>query len=127
MDVNTLIILLLTGLAAGILGGFIGVGGGVIIVPALVFFLGFTQHAAQGTSLTMMLPPIAILAVMNYYKAGEVNIKYGMIMAAAFVVGGYVGSKLSLKMDPVKVKFIFGVFMFFVAIRIIIKSSKQLF
>ncbi|MFT4661903.1 MAG: putative membrane protein YfcA [Patiriisocius sp.] len=127
MDANTLIILLLTGLAAGILGGFIGVGGGVIIVPALVFFLGFTQHAAQGTSLTMMLPPIAILAVMNYYKAGEVNIKYGMIMAAAFVVGGYVGSKLSLRMDPVKVKFIFGVFMFLVAIRIIVKSSKQLF
>jgi len=127
MDASTLIILLLTGLAAGILGGFIGVGGGVIIVPSLVFFLGLSQHAAQGTSLTMMLPPIAILAVMNYYKAGEVNIKYGMILAAAFVIGGYFGSKLSLKLDPNKVKFIFGIFMLFVAIRILVKSSKELF
>jgi len=127
MDANTLIILLLTGFTAGVLGGFIGVGGGVIIVPALVFFLGFSQHAAQGTSLTMMLPPIAILAVLNYYKAGEVNIKYGMIMAVAFVVGGYFGSKLSLRLDPNKVKFIFGLFMLFVAIRILVKTSKQLF
>ncbi len=127
MDSTTLFILLLTGLAAGILGGFIGVGGGVIIVPALVFFLGFSQHAAQGTSLTMMLPPIAILAVMNYYKAGEVNFKYGMILAGAFVIGGYIGSKLSLKLDPEKVKFIFGIFMLFVAIRILLKSYKQLF
>ena len=127
MDASTLTILLITGLLAGILGGFIGVGGGVIIVPALVFFLGFSQHAAQGTSLTMMLPPIAILAVMNYYKAGEVNFKYGMILAAAFVVGGYIGSKLSLRLDPVKVKFIFGVFMLLIAIRILIKTSKQLF
>lgn len=127
MDIYTISVLVLTGLAAGILGGFIGVGGGIIVVPALVVFLGLSQHTAQGTSLTMMLPPIAILAVMNYYKAGEVNFKYGIILALTFVVGGYLGSKLSLKLDPNKVKFIFGVFMLIVAVRLIMKSYKELF
>lgn len=127
MDIYTITVLVLTGLAAGVLGGFIGVGGGIIVVPALVFFVGLSQHAAQGTSLTMMLPPIAILAVMNYYKAGEVNFKYGMVLAVAFVVGGYLGSKLSLKLEPNKVKFIFGIFMLIVAVRLILKSYKELF
>lgn len=126
MDFNTLLALLLIGMAAGVLGGFIGVGGGVIIVPGLVFFLGLSQHAAQGTSLTMMLPPIAILAVMNYYKAGQVNIKYGMILAGAFVIGAYFGSKLSLKLPPEKVKFFFGVFMLVVAIRMVLKTYKHI-
>lgn len=126
MDNMTIIQLLLVGLAAGVLGGFIGVGGGVIIVPGLIFVLGMSQFEAQGTSLVMMLPPIGILAVMNYYKAGAVDLKAGMLLAVAFVIGGYIGSKLSLKMDPNKVKLIFGIFMFFVAIRITYKAIQQL-
>jgi uncharacterized membrane protein YfcA len=102
---------------AGMLGGFIGVGGGIIIVPAMVFFLGMTQFQAQGTSLAMMLPPIGILAVWNYYKAEAVDFRAAMILAVAFIVGGYLGSRLSLRLDPDKVKLGFGLFMMLVAIR----------
>lgn len=126
MDLQTILILLLTGLTAGILGGFIGVGGGIVIVPAMVFFLGMTQHEAQGTSLAMMLPPIGILAVMNYHKAGAVDLKAGMVLALAFVIGGFLGSKLSLRLDPIKVKLIFGLFMIIVAIRMTWSAWKQM-
>lgn len=117
MDLQTLFILLLTGLMAGMLGGFIGVGGGIIIVPAMIFFLGMTQFQAQGTSLAMMLPPIGILAVWNYYKAEAVDFRAAMILAVAFIIGGYLGSKFVLRLDPDKVKFGFGVFMMVVAIK----------
>ena len=123
---NTLLILILVGLAAGMLGGFIGVGGGIIIVPAMVYFMGMGQHAAQGTSLAMMLPPIGALAVWNYYKEGAVDMKASMILAAGFLIGGYLGSKMSLKLDPVRVKLLFGVFMFFVAIKMTYSAWKQL-
>ncbi len=126
MDVQTLFILLLTGLMAGMLGGFIGVGGGIIIVPAMIFFLGMTQFQAQGTSLAMMLPPIGILAVWNYYKAEAVDFKAAMILAVAFIIGGYLGSKLSLRLDPDKVKFGFGVFMMLVAIKMSYSAWQKL-
>ncbi len=75
MTLQTVIVLLVIGLAAGILSGLVGIGGGIIIVPALVYFLGFNQHEAQGTSLGLLLPPVGILAVMNYYKKGFLDIK----------------------------------------------------
>lgn len=119
MTLNTIIILILIGVFAGILSGFVGIGGGILIVPALIYFFGMTQMEAQGTSLFLMLPPIGILAVMNYYKTGNVNIWYGMIIAAAFVFGGYFGSKLSLRLSPNVVKVIFGTFMLYVAFKMI--------
>ncbi|NNK80798.1 MAG: sulfite exporter TauE/SafE family protein [Flavobacteriales bacterium] len=126
MDLQTLLILLLTGLTAGMLGGFIGVGGGIIIVPAMIYFMGMNQFQAQGTSLAMMLPPIGILAVWNYYKAEAVDMKAAMILAVAFIIGGYLGSKMSLRLDPDKVKLGFGVFMLFVAIRMTISAWRNL-
>lgn len=114
-----IIYLVVIGILAGILSGMFGVGGGIIIVPALVFFLGMTQHQAQGTSLGLMLLPIGILAAYNYYKTGNLNIKYGLIIAAAFVVGGYFGSKISLGLDQIMLKRIFGILMIFVAIKLI--------
>ncbi len=119
MTIQTIFILVLIGIAAGVLSGFVGVGGGIIIVPALVFFLGLSQHNAQGTSLFILLLPVGILAVMNYWKAGEVNWKYGIIVSLAFVLGGYLGSKLSLKMSPHVVKFVFGLFMVVVSAKLI--------
>jgi uncharacterized membrane protein YfcA len=119
MQTDTLIILIIVGFIAGILGGFIGIGGGLIIVPALVFFLGMTQFQAQGTSLAMMLPPIGILAVLNYSKTDNLNWKYAAILAGAFIIGGYFGSKLSLSLSPVHVKRIFGVLMIFAALKMI--------
>ncbi|MCA1763524.1 MAG: sulfite exporter TauE/SafE family protein [Flavobacteriales bacterium] len=127
MDVSTFFILVVIGVAAGILAGFIGVGGGIIIVPALIYFLGLSQHMAQGTSLALMLPPIGILAVYNYHRAGEINFTYAAIIAIAFVIGGFFGSKLSLKLPSSTVKFIFGVLMLYVAIRMIGNSYKSFF
>jgi len=105
---NEILILLVVGLAAGMLSGMVGVGGGIIIVPALVYFLGFTQHAAQGTTLFMFLFPIGILGVMNYYKAGNVDWKAALFICTTFVAGSYFGSKLAISLDQVTVKRIFG-------------------
>ncbi len=111
MDVQSVFILVLIGLAAGMLGGLIGVGGGIIIIPGLLFLLGMSQHGAQGTSLAVMLPPIGLLAAYNYYRAGEVNLKYALIIAAAFFIGGYFGSKMALHIPVVTMKKIFGLFL----------------
>lgn len=91
----------------------------MIIVPALVFFLGYSQHMAQGTSLALMLPPIGILAVYNYQKTGNTNIKAALIIAAAFVIGAYLGSRFSLALDERIVKKIFGVVMILAAIKLL--------
>ena len=85
MTLTQLILIVLIGLAGGFLSGAFGIGGGILIVPALVYVLGMTQTLAQGTSLTMMLGPIGILAVINYYKAGYVNLKYALILMAFFL------------------------------------------
>lgn len=119
MTVTLLITLILIGFLAGGLSGFVGIGGGVVIVPALVYILGLSQHEAQGTSLLLMLPPIGILAVMNYYRAGQINWTYGTIIAVAFIAGGYFGSKISLKLSPGLVKLSFGILMAYVAFMMI--------
>ena len=117
MDVNTVLILLLVGLLAGTLSGFVGVGGGIIIVPALVIFLGFTQHEAQGTSLAVLLAPVGILAVMNYHKTGNIDISAAIVICLAFVVGAYFGSKVAIGIDQKLVKKVFAVFMMAVALK----------
>lgn len=109
--------LLLIGFMGGTISGGLGVGGMIIIVPSLVFFMGLTQHQAQGTSLAMMLLPIGILGVMNYYKAGHVKINYALIMMAAFVIGSYIGSKFSVQIPAKTLKQIFGVLLVLVGLR----------
>ena len=99
MDVQTILILIIIGVAAGILGGLIGIGGGIIIVPALVFFLGFTQLQAQGTSLGILLLPVGLLAVWQFYKAGHIDLRVVGIVSLAFFVGGYFGSKIAVDID----------------------------
>ena len=126
MTPQLILILILIGLLAGIISGFVGVGGGIVIVPALVYFLNLTQHEAQGTSLLLMLPPIGILAVMNYSKAGQINWTYGAIIACTFIFGAYFGSKLSLKFSPGLVKFIFGIIMAYVSVRMIISGYQSI-
>jgi len=101
------------------LSGLIGVGGGIIIVPALVYLLGFTQKDAQGTSLGILLLPVGILAVINYYKQGHVNIAYVLIVAVTFLIGGYFGSKISLSLPDEKVKRIFAIVMMLLAIKML--------
>lgn len=115
MDVQTILMLTLVGLAAGALSGMVGVGGGIIVVPALVYFLGFTQMQAQGTSLGLLLLPVGFLAVINYYQKGFIDVKVVGIMCVAFVIGGYIGSKFSLSLPQDTVKKIFAVLLLLVA------------
>ena len=122
MSVSTFIILIIIGLLAGVLSGLVGVGGGILMIPLLIIFLGLTQHQAQGTALFAMLPPIGILAAINYYKEGFVKWEYAFVIAITFVVGGYLGSKLSLSLPPQTVRKVFGVIMLLGAIKLI--SSK---
>jgi uncharacterized membrane protein YfcA len=115
MNIQTILLLVLVGLAAGALSGMVGVGGGIIIVPALVYILGFSQLQAQGTSLGLLLLPVGILAVMNYYKEGYIDIKVVAIMCISFVLGGWLGSKFSLSIPQETVKKIFAVVLLVVA------------
>ena len=119
MTVQIVLLLVLIGLFAGMLSGLIGVGGGIIVVPALVFFLGFTQHEAQGTSLGLLLLPVGILAVSNYYKQGYIDVKVVGIMCLAFVIGGWLGSKLSLVLPAETVKKIFALVLFYTAFKML--------
>jgi uncharacterized membrane protein YfcA len=124
MTTETIIIIILTGLAAGVLGGMVGIGGGIIIVPALVYFLAFSQHQAQGTSLALMLFPVGILGVINYYKKGYVDFRYAGLLAIGFVVGSYLGSKFSLSLPQLTVKKIFAVLMLIVALKMLFIDKK---
>jgi uncharacterized protein len=110
-----ILLALIIGVFAGVGGGLFGIGGGIIIVPCLVAMLGFTQHKAQGTSLVALLLPVGILSVMNYYKAGNVDLKTGAIVALGFLGGAYGGSKLALGLDPITMKRTFAVFLICVA------------
>lgn len=117
MTLQLIILLVIIGLAAGVLSGLVGVGGGIIIVPALVFFLGFTQHEAQGTSLGLLLLPVGILAVLNYYNKGYIDVRVVLVMCVAFVLGGWLGSKLALSLSQEAIKKIFAVVLFYTAFR----------
>lgn len=117
MDFNSIMLLILIGLVAGILGGILGLGGGIIMIPAMVFLLGFSQQQAIGTSLAVMLPPIGVFAAYNYYKAGQVNLKYALIIAAAFMLGSWLSSKFALTIPENILKKLFSVLLIAVAIK----------
>lgn len=118
-NMETVIIILIVGIFAGIFSGFIGIGGGLIVVPCLVYFLGMSQHSAQGTSLAMMLPPIGVMAVYNYYKAGEVDFKVAAILCISFVVGSFFGSKIAISLSPDQLKKTFGVIIIILGIKMV--------
>ena len=121
MTVFTIIILIIIGIAAGLLSGLVGVGGGLIIVPALVYLLAFSQKQAQGTSLAILLLPVGILAVMNYYRDPNVHLDVKVIafIITGFIAGSYFGSKLALSLPDITVKRIFAVFMMIVAVKML--------
>jgi len=113
MTLVTILLLVLIGLLAGTLSGLVGIGGGIIVVPALIFLLGFSQYEAQGTSLGLLLLPIGILAVMNYYQKGYIDIRVVAIMTVAFILGGWLGSKLALSLSQDMLKKIFAIVLFY--------------
>jgi len=126
MTPQTIFMLVSIGLFAGLLSGFVGVGGGIIIVPALVFLLGFTQHQAQGTSLFVLMLPVVSFAVLNYWKSGNVKWEYGLVIAMTFIVGAFFGSKLSLKISPGLVQLLFGILMAYISFRMILSGYTSI-
>lgn len=115
-----ILILILVGFTAGTLSGIIGIGGGVIMVPALVMFLGFSQHEAQGTTLAMMLPPIGALAVINYYRKDLVNFEVAAWLVTGFFIGAFLGSRWAVSMPEQLMKKIFGIIMALIALKMIL-------
>ncbi len=117
MNATTILGLLAVGLAAGMLSSMVGIGGGVVIVPCLVIIFAMGQKMAQGTSLAMLLPPIGVLAVINYYKAGYIDFKVSGILCIAFIAGSYFGSKIALNLQESTLKRIFGAFLMILAVK----------
>lgn len=119
MDIQTLLILFVIGIFAGFASGLVGVGGGIIIVPALIFFLGLSQHQAQGISIGMLMMPVGFLAAYNYYKTGNLNIGYSVLIGVTFVAGAFFGSKVALNFDQQLMKKVFGVFILLISLKMI--------
>jgi uncharacterized membrane protein YfcA len=101
----------LLGLAVGILVGFMGVGGGIVLVPAMVYLLHLSQHTAQGTSLFLQLPPLGLGALLMYWKKGQVDLKAGSTCALGILLGGYFGSKMAIGLSPRNLRELFGLFL----------------
>ena len=124
MTAQLVTIIVIIGLLAGVLSGLVGVGGGIILVPALVYFLNYSQHQAQGTSLGVLTFPVVIIAFLKYYvdlkKMGEpIDFKVIGFLAIGFVVGGLLGSTLALKIDKELLKKIFAVILFYTAFKML--------
>ena len=120
MTTETVIYLLIIGAVAGMLSGLLGVGGGIIVIPALIIVMGLSQHQAQGTSLALLSIPVAVGGAFNYYKSGYIELKYVLVLGIAFFVGGYIGSLISVRVSGDILKKIFAVFMIIVAVKILI-------
>jgi uncharacterized membrane protein YfcA len=114
------VLYIFVGLAAGMLSGLIGIGGGVIIVPALVFLFGFSQHQAQGTTLALMVPPIGFPAAWTYYKQGNVNFEVAMLICIGFFLGGFIGAKMAVGISNVTLERVFGTAMLAIALKMLL-------
>ncbi|WP_329804733.1 sulfite exporter TauE/SafE family protein [Flavobacterium facile] len=122
MTIQIILSLILIGILAGVLSGLVGVGGGIIMVPLLVMFFSFNQHEAQGTSLAVLAVPVTAVAVFNYYKEGQINLKYAAIIAVFFVLGSIVGSKFALTLDQKVLKKIFAVVLLVIAGKMLLEK-----
>jgi uncharacterized protein len=121
-EVDMLWIAAIIGVCSGLLGGMIGIGGGIIIIPALTMFLGYGQHRAQGTTLAAMIPPIGFFAAYEYYRKGQVDIPVALCVAAGFLAGGFFGAKLAALIDAGTLKKIFGLILLLVSLKLILRG-----
>jgi uncharacterized membrane protein YfcA len=126
MNLPPTVFLLLIGLAAGIAAGVFGIGGGVLIVPGLVYFLGFSQQAATGTSLAILLPPVGIAAVIEYYRHGNVDLKAALIVAAALLVGAWFGAVFANHIKGPYLRLAFGVFVVVLGFYMVFGALRRL-
>ena len=116
MDIALYIVL---GVIAGIASGFLGIGGGVVIIPILIYFFGLTQHEAQGTTLALMIPPIGLLAALKYYRDGNVDIRIAAFICIGFFFGGLLGAYLVSPVPAHTLRKVFGVLLFAISIKMI--------
>jgi uncharacterized membrane protein YfcA len=116
------LLFVLLGLVAGVFGGMMGLGGGIIIIPALVYLFGFSQHQAQGTSLLIMVPPITLLAAWQYYSKGHVRLDVAGFICLGFLVGGLIGANFAQGISGPMLKKIFGGVLFLVSMRMILSK-----
>lgn len=123
---SSAVLLLGIGLAAGVLSGVFGIGGGVVIVPALIYLAGFTQHRATGTSLAVLLPPIGFAAMWEYYRHDNVNVRAAMIIAAAVFVGGWLGALVANRVSGPYLRLAFGVFVVVLGLSLIAGAFRRL-
>lgn len=117
MELQNFVLIALIGAAAGLLSGLFGLGGAIIIIPALIMILGYSQQMAQGTALIMMVLPVGALAAFQYYQKGFVNVKVALILAAFFLVGGYFGAKFATAIPQDILKKVFSVMLVGIAIK----------
>ncbi len=126
MTLEIVLLLLLLGLIAGFLSGSVGVGGGVVMVPLAIWFLGYDQYQAQGLSLAVLAVPVTFIAAYTYHTSGHnLDWRYALIIAVTFVIGGYLGSKIAININQQVLKKIFGVIMLLVAIKMIFFSAAK--
>ncbi|MCW5519713.1 sulfite exporter TauE/SafE family protein [Aureitalea sp. L0-47] len=119
MRMTTVLSLLVIGLLAGVLSGFMGVGGGVVMIPLMILLLGYDQHQAQGMSLAVLAVPVTFVAAYTYHKAGHViEWKYALVIAVCFVVGGYLGSKFAVSINQQMLKKIFALILVVAAVKL---------
>jgi len=114
------VLFIVVGLVAGIASGFLGVGGAVVVVPALVLFMGYSQHMAQGTSLALMLPPIGIFALMSYYKHGHVDIKAAVFIILGFLIGSFFAGRIAMTISPLVLKKTFALCLLIASVKLFI-------
>jgi len=114
-----ILLYLLLGVVAGTLSGLIGIGGGVIIVPALIFFFGLSQHQAQGTTLALLVPPIGLLAAWSYYTQGYVNLKIAAFVCMGFFIGGLFGARIATGLSNAVLEKIFGAALLLIALKML--------
>lgn len=126
MNLPSTFFLLLIGIVAGVAAGLFGIGGGVLIVPGLVFLLGFSQHTATGTSLAILLPPVGIAAVIEYYHHNNVDFKAAFIVAAALLVGAWFGALLANHVKDVYLRLAFGIFVVGIGLYVIFGALRRL-
>lgn len=123
---SSALLLILIGLAAGILSGVFGIGGGVVIVPALIYLAGFNQHRATGTSLAVLLPPIGFAAMWEYYRHQNVDIRAAMIIAGAVFVGGWFGAAAANRVSGPYLRLAFGVFVVALGLSLVVGAFRRL-
>jgi uncharacterized membrane protein YfcA len=126
MPDSSAVLLIAIGVVAGVLSGIFGIGGGVVIVPALIYLAGFRQHQATGTSLAVLLPPIGIAAAYEYYRHGNVDIRAAGIIAAGVLVGGWLGAVVANRVAGPYLRLAFGLFVVSLGIYLIFGASKRL-